>query len=78
MKMARKMIAIAGFGLVLGVGMSVFGTAPAGARIYSSCDNKITIEEKQAAKDYAKGKITAEEYANIEAEIAYHRQLWGC
>jgi hypothetical protein len=78
MKTARKMIAIASFGLVLGAGMSVFGTAPASAKIYSGCDNKIAIEEKQAAKDYAHGKLTDAEYANVLSEIAYHRTLWGC
>jgi hypothetical protein len=72
------MIAIGVCGLMIGGVMSVFGAAPATARLYSGCDNKIDKMEQQAARDYAKGKLTDAEYANVQAEIAYHHELWGC
>lgn len=78
MKTLKKLIAIGTCGIVIGVGLSVMGTAPATARIYAGCDKKITNMENQAAKAYAKGRLSADDYARIQAEIAYHRQLWGC
>ena len=78
MKTVRRIIAVGICGAVIGASMSVMGAAPATAKLYSGCDKKISAMEKQAAKDYARGKLTAAEYANVQAEIAYHRQLWGC
>lgn len=73
----RKIFAVGCCGLMLGGIASVFTAAPAQAR-FSNCDNKIDNMEKQAAKQYKQGKLSAQEYSNIQAEIAYHRDLWGC
>ena len=78
MKTIRRTIAIGMCGIMIGETMSIVGAAPATGRAYAGCDSKIAIMEKQAAKDYKKGKLTAQQYANVQAEIAYHRQLWGC
>ncbi len=77
MKAFRRITTLALCGILLGSTMSVMGAAPASAR-FSSCDQKISNMEKQAAKDYKKGKLSADDYAKIQAEIAFHRQLWGC
>lgn len=74
----RKYIAIGACGLAIGGVMSVFSASPATARAYSSCDQKIEKMEKAAARDYEKGKLSAEDYEKVQAEIAYHRELWGC
>lgn len=63
---------------MIGVVMSVTSAAPATGRAYARCDTKIATMEKQAAKDFSKGKLSAADYAKVQAEIAYHRQLWGC
>jgi hypothetical protein len=78
MKQLRRMLILATCGLVLGATMSLFSAAPATARLYAKCDKKIEVMEKQAAKDYEKGKLSADDYAKVQAEIAYHRELWGC
>jgi hypothetical protein len=78
MKTIRKTIAIGLCGLIIGGTMSFMGAAPATARIYRNCDQKVDAMEKQAAKDYKKGKLSAEDYAKVQAEIAFHRELWGC
>lgn len=78
MSRIRKLIAIAACGVMIGALMSVFAAAPATGKAYARCDKKIETMEKQAAKDYARGKLSADEYANVMAEIAYHRELWGC
>ena len=78
MKAARKFLAIAVCGLTIGVAASMVATAPANARSYATCDSKVTSMEKSAARDFARGKLSAEDYAKVQAEIALHRQLWGC
>lgn len=78
MKTIRRTIAIGMCGIMMGAVMSAVGASPATGRAYLRCDQKIATMEKQAARDYAKGKLTAEQFANVQAEIAYHRQLWGC
>lgn len=78
MKIIRKTIALGLCGVILGGTMSVFGASPATARIYRNCDKKIDAMERQAAKDYDKGRLSAEDYAKVQAEIAFHRELWGC
>lgn len=78
MKQMRRIVALGACGIMLGATASMFSAGPATARIYAKCDQKIVQMEKQAAKAYAKGKLTDAEYANIQAEIAFHRQLWGC
>lgn len=77
MKTIRKMAAIGACGIVLGAGMSVFSASPATARYYT-CDQQVASMEKSAAKDYKKGKLSLADYEKVQAEIAYHRQLWGC
>ena len=77
MKTIRKVLAVGMCGIVLGAGMSVFSASPATARYYT-CDQQVKNMEKSAAKDYKKGKLSAEDYAKVQAEIAYHRELWGC
>lgn len=77
MKTVRKFLAIGMAGLVLGGAMSVVAAPSAGARTYW-CDQRIESMEKKSAQDYKKGKITDEEYAKIQDEIAYHKELWGC
>lgn len=72
------MIVIGLCGIVLGAGMSIFGAAPATARLYGGCDKKIDAMERQAARDFDKGRLSAEDYAKVQAEIALHRELWGC
>lgn len=78
MKTVKRMIAIGSCGLVLGVGASVFGTAPATARFHYGCDKKIDKMEQSAAKDYAKGKMSAKDYAKAMDGVNYLRTLWGC
>ncbi len=78
MKAVRKIIAVGACGIILGAGMSVFGAAPATARLYAGCDKKIEQMEKQAAKDYQRGKLSAADYEKVQAEIDFHRTLWGC
>lgn len=78
MKAARKIVAIGMCGVMLGGIGSVMLAPSAGARVYSSCDSKIERMEAQSARDYAKGKLSAEDYERVQAEIAYHRELWGC
>lgn len=78
MKTIRKTIAIGLCGIMLGATMSIVGASPATARAYARCDQKIENMEKQAAKDYKKGKLSAEEYEKVQDEIAFHRTLWGC
>lgn len=77
MKVSRKVIAIGMCGIVLGITGSVMSVPTASARFYS-CDQRIENMEKSSAKDYKKGKLSAEDYAKVQAEIAYHRVLWGC
>ncbi len=78
MKTIRRITAIGLCGIMLGTTMSIFAAAPAEGRRYSMCDKKIESMERQAAKDYAKGKLSAGDYDNVMAEIAFHRELWGC
>ncbi|MCW2922752.1 MAG: hypothetical protein JWM98_156 [Thermoleophilia bacterium] len=78
MRKVRKIAAIGMCGLVLGGTMSVLAAPGAEGRIYSTCDQRIDNMETQAAKDYKKGKITKAQYDAVLAEVAYHRQLWGC
>lgn len=78
MKTIRKALAIGMCGIIVGGSMSVMGATPATAKIYRNCDKKIEQMEKQAAKDYQKGKLSAADYAKVQAEIAFHKQLWGC
>ena len=78
MKKFRYFMALASCGIIIGVGFSVFSAAPASARLMARCDQKIETMEKQAAKAYAKGKMSQADYDKTMAEIAYHRQLWGC
>lgn len=78
MKAARRIIAIGAVGVVIGTTMSMFTAAPATARLYAHCDQKIATMEKQASKDYDKGKLSAEDYDKVQQEIALHRELWGC
>lgn len=77
MKAFRRITTVALCGIMLGSMMSILGAAPASAR-FSSCDQKIDSTEAQAARDFAKGKLSADDYAKVQAEIAFHRQLWGC
>ncbi len=77
MKAFRRITTLAICGVLLGSTMSIMGAAPATAR-FSSCDQKIASMEKWAAKQYDHGKLSTEEYENIQAEIAAHRQIWGC
>lgn len=77
MKAFRKFAAVAACGVALGVGMSAVSAAPATARFYN-CDQRITSMEKQSARDYAKGKLSYEDYLKVQEEIAFHRALWGC
>lgn len=58
--------------------MASFSAAPATARLYRNCDKKIEQMEAQAAKAYSKGKLSADDYAKVQAEVAYHKELWGC
>lgn len=74
----RRMIAIGFCGIMLGTTMSMFSASPAAGRIYARCDQKVDSMEKQAARDYAKGKLSAEDYAKVQSEIDYHRTTWGC
>lgn len=74
----RRLCAIAMCGILGGSLMSIVGTAPATARIYVYCDNKIDNLDRKSTHDYEKGKITLEEYEAIQAEIAAHRELWNC
>ena len=78
MKAVRRFVAIATCGVMIGAIMSVFAAAPATGRIYARCDQKIATMEKQAAQDFAKGKLSADDYAKVQAEIALHKTLWGC
>jgi hypothetical protein len=77
MKRIRMTAAILACGLVIG-GVASVSTAPTASAGVYWCSNKVDNMEKQSARDYAKGKITAEEYDNLQQEIAYHRELWGC
>ncbi|MCW2921112.1 MAG: hypothetical protein JWL76_986 [Thermoleophilia bacterium] len=77
MKAFRRIGTLALCGIMLGSMMSIVGAAPASAR-FSSCDQKFDSSEKQAARDYAKGKLSDADYAKIQTEIALHRSLWGC
>lgn len=74
----RRYIALGFCGLMLGGVMASFSAAPATARIYRQCDKKVEKMEEQAARDYEKGKLSADDYAKVMAEVAYHRVLWGC
>ena len=78
MKTLRRITAIGLCGIMLGTTMSVFMAAPADGRLYRTCDKKIENMERQAAKDYAKGKLSADDFDKVMSEIAYHRELWGC
>ena len=78
MKNVRKWVAVGCCGAIIGVSMSVFSASPATAKAYARCSQEVETMEKQAAKDYKKGKLSAAQYAKVQAEIAYHRQLWGC
>lgn len=78
MKTIRKTIAIGMCGIMLGGVMSVMSASPATAKIYRNCDQTIDNIGKQAARDYGKGKLSADGYAKAQSEIASHRQLWGC
>lgn len=78
MMVIRRTLTIAMCGVLLGGLASVMVASPASGRSYFRCDKKIDNMERQAAKDYAKGKLSADEYDNVMAEIAYHRELWGC
>lgn len=77
MKAFRRITTLALCGVLLGSTMSIMGAAPATAR-FSSCDQKIASMEKAAAKQFAKGKLSAEDYAKVQAEIDFHRSIWGC
>lgn len=77
MKTARKFIAIGICGIMIGVVGSISTTTTATARSYN-CDQRIESMEKKSARDYEKGKLSAEDYEKVQAEIAYHRELWGC
>jgi hypothetical protein len=78
MKVFKRLAAIGMCGIVLGVTASMVTAGPATGRYLARCDQKITNMEKQAARDFKKGKLSAEDYAKVQAEIAYHRELWGC
>jgi hypothetical protein len=78
MKTIRRGIAIGVCGAIIGVTMSIVTASPVTAKAYARCDTKIANMEKQAAKDFSKGKLSAADYAKVQAEIAYHRKLWGC
>ena len=78
MKTIRRTIALAFCGILLGASMSFLGAAPATAKLYAGCDNKVDAMERQAARDYEKGKLSADDYAKVQEEIALHRALWGC
>lgn len=78
MRKVRKIMVIGMCGLTMGGIMSVFGAEQASGRIYSTCDQKVDAMEKQAARDYKKGKLSEEDYAKVQAEVLLHRTLWGC
>jgi hypothetical protein len=77
-KTIRKIVAIGCAGAVIGAGASVFMASPASALIYARCDQQLDTLEAQAAAQYKKHKLTDAQYAAIQAEIAQHRQAWGC
>lgn len=74
----RKLIAIGCCGLAIGGVMSVFGASSAGARAYAMCDQQLDAAEAQAAKDHKRGRLSDAQYAAVMAQIASHRQQWGC
>ncbi|MCW2926378.1 MAG: hypothetical protein JWM86_346 [Thermoleophilia bacterium] len=78
MKTVRKFSTIAVIGLAIGCAFSTTAVSTAGARAYSTCDNKIDKMETAAARDLAKGKLDEAEYLKVMAEVDFHRQLWGC
>lgn len=75
---ARKIVAIGTCGLVLGGIMSTFGASTATGRAYSTCDQRAVKIEKQAARDFAKGKLSQADYDKVMQEVALHKELWGC
>jgi len=74
----RRLIAIAMCGLVAGSVMSIFGSAPATARTYIRCDNRIENLDRKSMRQLAKGHITQAQFDAIQAEIAAHRAYWSC
>ena len=78
MKTLRRITAIGLCGIMLGTTASIVFAPTAQSRAYARCDKKVANMERQAAKDYAKGKLSAEDYDKVMSEIAYHRELWGC
>jgi len=73
-----KWIGIATLGAVIGVSVSMLTAAPATAIAYARCSQEVTVMERQAAKDYKAGRITADQYAAAQQRIANHRERWGC
>lgn len=77
MKAPRKFIAIGMCGIMLG-GISSVMMAPAASARFYNCDQRIDTMDKKSAQDYKKGRISEAEYLKIQADIAEHREVWGC
>ena len=74
----KKFIALCSLGIMLGATASVFTASPADARRFRHCDSPVDSMESKAVHDHDKGKMSDSDFEKVMAEVAFHRDLWGC